>query len=201
MPLATVRFPSFSAPRPVAEPAPAPVAARSSADDLRAAREAAYAEGLAQGRAEGRAAAFAEWTPRLGALADALEAASTALRQGREELATELGTHVTEIVLMLARKVLDRELASGEAAVRATAEQLAQRLTAGGGAIGVRVAPAVAEALKAWRGTGALGDVVIRADASLGAGDFVVETDAGFLDGRISTQLAEAARMLAEPTS
>jgi hypothetical protein len=36
---------------------------------------------------------------------------------------------------------------------------------------------------------------------SLGAGDFVVETDAGFLDGRITTQLAEAARMLAEPTS
>ena len=200
MPLATVRFPSFSAPRPVAEPAPAPVA-RSSADELRAAREAAYAEGLAQGRAEGRAAAFAEWTPRLGALANALEASSTALRQRRDELATELGVHVTEIVLMLARKVLDRELASGEAAVRATAEQLAQRLTIGGGAVGVRVAPGVAEALKAWRGTGALGDVVIRADASLGAGDFVVETDAGFLDGRITTQLAEAARMLAEPTS
>jgi flagellar biosynthesis/type III secretory pathway protein FliH len=189
-----VRFPSFATPRPAADPVPV---ARPSAEDLRAAREAAYAEG----RAEGRAAAFAEWTPRLDALAAALEAAGTALRQRREELATELGAHVTEIVLTLARKVLDRELTSGEAPVRATAEQLARRLTAGG-AIGVRVAPGVAEVLTAWRGTGvALGDVVIRADASLGAGDFVVETDAGFLDGRIATQLAEAARALAEPTS
>jgi flagellar assembly protein FliH len=192
-----VRFPSFVAPRAPADP----VAPLSVADDRRAAREAAFAEGLAAGRAEGRAAALAEWAPRLAALARALEAAGATMRQQREQLAAELGAHVADIALVIARKVIDRGLATEEAAVRATVGQLARRLTAGG-ALGVRVAPDLAEALAAWRAAGGtLGEVVVRADASLGRGDFVVETEAGFLDGRIATQLEEAARILAEPTS
>jgi flagellar assembly protein FliH len=193
----SVRFPSFA----VAPGAADPVFPRPVVEDRRAARQAAHAEGLAQGRAEGRAAAFAEWSPRLAALAAAVEAAGHALRQRREALAEELGAHVTEIVITLTRKVLDRELALGDAAVRATAEQLARRLTAGG-AIAVRVAPAVAEVLAAWRGAGGpLGDVAIRADASLGGADFILETEGGFLDGRVATQLAEAARLLEESES
>jgi flagellar assembly protein FliH len=194
----SVRFPSFA----VAREAPEPVAPpRPIVEDRRSARAAAHAEGLARGRAEGHAAAFAEWSPRLAALAAALEAAGHALRQRREALAEELGAHLAEVVLTLTRKVLDRELAMGDAAVRATAEQLARRLTAGG-AIGVRVTPAVAEVLAAWRGAGGpLGEVVVRADASLNGADFIVETDAGFLDGRVATQLAEAARILEEYAS
>jgi flagellar biosynthesis/type III secretory pathway protein FliH len=196
--VAAVRFPSFSVPLEGPDPVePSPVPGL----DLRAVRDTAFAEGVAQGCAEGAAAARAEWTPRLVALASAMEAASAALGQRRDELATEIGAHLAEIVVALARKVLDRELMTGEAAVRATAQQLARRLTAGG-VVGVRVDPAVADVLTAWRGTGGvIGDVAVRADVTLGPGDFVIETDAGFLDGRVATQLEEAARLLAEPTS
>ena len=195
--VSVVRFPSFAAPFE----APDPVAPRSPREDRRAVRQAAYDEGLAQGREDGRAAALAEWAPRLAALAAALEAAGSALRQRREQIADELGAHLAEMVLTLTRKVLDRELAIGDATVRATAEQLARRLTADG-VVGVRVSPAVAEVLTAWRGAGgSLAAVAVRADASLGLADFIVETDAGFLDARVATQLAEAARLLAEPTS
>jgi flagellar biosynthesis/type III secretory pathway protein FliH len=76
------------------------------------------------------------------------------------------------------------------------------RRLAQGGATSVRVGPDVAESLAAWRGErdggAALAGVTIHADAGLGRGDWIIETAGGFLDGRLTSQLDEAIRLLTE---
>ncbi len=186
-------FPTFQAAEiaEVSEPTPIEDAAR--------VREAARRDGLARGREEGRAAAVAEWAPRLAALAAALEQAAARLTAERARLAAELAETVPAVAVRLARKVIERELADGEDAVRCTIDPVVRRL-AQGAAAAVRVAPDVAEALAAWRRDGAgLAGVTIHADGTLGRGDWIIETDDGVLDGRLATQLDEAARILTEP--
>jgi flagellar biosynthesis/type III secretory pathway protein FliH len=197
--LKRARFPSFTVALAPSEPAALPP---SPADELRAAREAARVEGLTRGRDEGRAAALAEWTPRLTVLAAAFERAAAAAREQGERLAADLERAVPRMALLLAEKVIERELTRGEEGVRAVTEQVGRRLAAAS-AVAVRVAPDLAHALNAWRAAGSapagLGDVAIHADASLRPGDWVVETEDGFFDGRLSTQLEEAWRVLTEP--
>jgi flagellar assembly protein FliH len=189
------RFPSFARVE-IAEAPPPPAAAIEAAAR---AREAARREGLAQGREEGRAAALAEWGPRLAALAAALEQAAATTAAERGQLAADLAETLPAIAVRIARKVIERELAVGEHAVRAAIEPVVRRL-AHSAATAVTVAPDVAAALEAWRGeSGALAGVTIRADGTLRRGDWIVETEAGFLDGRLATQLDEAARVLTEP--
>jgi flagellar biosynthesis/type III secretory pathway protein FliH len=193
------RFPSFPE---LEERDPLLTRPRSAAEEAEAVREAARCEGLAHGRQEGRAAALADWAPRLTALASALEEAITVARAERERLAAELVETVPHVAVQLARKVIERELADGEDAVRAAVAAVARRLAQGGGSI-VRVAPDVAQALDAWRGEGdqaaaALAGVVIQADEGLRPGEWMIETEGGVLDGRLATQLEEAARILTE---
>ena len=189
------RFPSFRT-EPV-EPAPAP---RPLVDESAKARELARREGLALGQDQGRLAAVEEWTPRLEALAAALEDAIGIARAERERFAAELTRLVPAIALQLAQKVIEREVADGDAAARMVVDALARRLTHGT-VCSLRVAPQTAAALDVWREArpGALDGVTVRADEALRPGDWVVETDGGFLDGRVATQLEEAARILTEP--
>jgi flagellar assembly protein FliH len=195
----SVRFPSFSF---VEEPAPAPPALPTAVQELATAREAGHRDGLARGHEEGRAAALAEWAPRLEALAAALEQATAVARAERERLAADITETVPRAAVVLARKVIERELADGGAALRAAVDPVVRRL-AQGGATAVRLAPDVAEALVAWREEGdrpsSLAGVTIHADASLGRGDWIIESDGGLLDGRLATQLEEAGRLLTEP--
>ena len=191
------RFPNF----PEIEerrPAPPPHAPHAEADAI---REAARREGLERGRTEGRAAALAEWTPRLTALAAALDATLAVARTDRERLATELTHLVPQVILQLAQKVIERELAGADAALRTVLDAVARRLTNGSGCA-VRVAPDVAAALEAWRAdepAATLASVRVRADETLRPGDWIIESDGGILDGRLAVQLEEAARILMEP--
>lgn len=189
-------FPSFPTVE-VAEAPPPPVAAIEEA--AARAREAGFREGMARGREEGRAAALAEWSPRLAALAAALEQAAAAAAAERGQLAAELRETLPAVAVRIARKVIERELADGEDAVRAAIAPVVRRV-AQSAATAITVAPDVAEALEAWRGEHtALAGVTIRADGALRRGDWVIETEAGFLDGRLTTQLDEATRRLTEP--
>ena len=194
----TARFPDF----PLVEerlPAPPPVRApNAEADTI---REAARRDGLARGLEEGRAAAIAEWTPRLTALAAALDETLAVARAERERLASELTGLVPEVTLHLARKVVERELADAESALQTVLAAVTRRLTDTHGCV-LRVATDVAAAFDAWRADGhqaALAHITVRADESLTAGDWIIETDRGTLDGRLATQFAEAARILTEP--
>jgi len=189
------RFPSFRTLETVEPLAAAPTPA----EDAARAREAGFREGVTRGRAEGRAAALAEWAPRLAALAATLEQATSAAAAERARLAAELAETVPALAVGLARKVIERELTRGEDGVLAAIDPILRRL-AHGGATAVRVAPDVAQALDAWRsqaGSASL-SVTIHADATLAPGDWIIETDGGLLDGRLATQLDEAARILTE---
>lgn len=196
----TVRFPAFStSDEPSLAPRPPVVAA---ANEAELAREAARREGLARGHEEGRAAAVAEWAPRLTALAAALEETLATVRAERERMAAELAEAVPQVTLELARKVVERELTTGEDPIRAAIETVTRRL-AQTGAAAVRVAPDVAAAFDAWRAeaesAAAMAAVTIHADESLLRGEWIIETDGGFLDGRLITKFEEAARLLLEP--
>ena len=194
----TARFPSFTL---AVEELPPPPPKRPAVDEAAVAREAARREGLGLGLAEGRAAALAEWSPRLTALAAALEETLAVARAERERLAAELASIVPQIALSLAQKVIERELAAADGALRTIGDALAKRVTQGGVAA-LRVAPEIALALEAWRGAdrpSAFDGVAVRADESLQPGDWVIETDGGIVDGRLAVQLEEATRILTEP--
>ena len=194
------RFPSFQAtdgPEVAFRP---PVVAKANEAEL--ARETARREGLAHGEAEGRAAALADWVPRLTALAAALEQTLTVVRAERERLAAEITETMPQVALELARKVVERELATGDDVVRAAIEPVTRRLAESGGTA-VRLAPDVAAALAAWRAedehAATLPSVVIRVDEELHRVDWIIETEGGLLDGRLVTKFEEAARILTEP--
>jgi flagellar biosynthesis/type III secretory pathway protein FliH len=192
-----VRFPSFSVVETPEELPPRPTAFQEAARE----REAARHEGLRRGRDEGRAAALAEWAPRLTSLAAALEQTIAIARTERERLAAEITRAVPEAALTIARKIIEQQLTDGEAGLLTALQPIVRRLTEGHIAA-VRVAPDVAEALRAWLETSdqrvAVGGITIHADEALARGDWIIETEGGFLDGRLDTQLAEAKRLLVE---
>jgi flagellar assembly protein FliH len=186
-------FPAFRAAEIPEASVPTPV------EEAARVRESGWKEGVARGREEGRAAALAEWSPQLAALAAALERTIASVGAERARLAAEVAETVPAVAVRLAQKLIERELAGGEDAVRRALDPVLRRL-AQGGVAAVRVAPDVAQALEAWRGDASgLAGVTIHADGALGRGDWIIETDAGFLDGRLATQLDEAARILTEP--
>jgi flagellar biosynthesis/type III secretory pathway protein FliH len=192
-----VRFPSFSV-----EETPEELPRRPSAlEQAEREREAARTEGLRRGREEGRAAALAEWAPRLTSLAAALEQTMAIAQTERARLAAEINRAVPEAALTIARKVIEQQLTDSEAGLLTALQPIVRRLTEGPIAA-VRVAPDVAEALRAWLETSdqraALGGITIHADEALDRGDWIIETEGGFLDGRLDTQLAEAKRVLGE---
>ena len=193
----TARFPDFPL---VEERLPAPPTRAPAVSEADTIRESARRDGLARGREEGRAAALAEWTPRLTALAAALDETLAVARAERERLANELTGLVPEVALSLARKVVERELTDAEGALRTVLDAVTRRLTDTAGCV-LRVAPDVAAALEACRAEGKpmLAAITVRADDRLRSGDWVIESDRGTLDGRLATQFEEAARILTEP--
>ena len=67
----------------------------------------------------------------------------------------------------------------------------------------VRLAPDAVPGVESWLhaadGAAAAGSGVrIEADPELGPGDFILETNDGFLDGRVESQLDEAWRLVTE---
>lgn len=172
----------------------------------------ARADGFAAGQREGREAAFAQWSGRLAAATATLEAAAEDLAACRRALGAEVERQLPRLLLLLARKVLDRELSRGPAIVETVIGRVTAVLAGIEGGAVLRVAPEVADALVTWRGGMAAsapdpaagpcalasGAVRIAADPALARGDWMLETRDGFLDGRLESQLDEAWRMIGE---
>jgi flagellar biosynthesis/type III secretory pathway protein FliH len=164
--------------------------AREECRRLRAEAEAArgrlVAEATEEGRREGQARAAA-------ALAiAALE---------RDRLLRDAEGEIVALALAVARKILGRELASAPSAVvhlaaAALAEARERRQ------VMLRVSPKDAAEIRAAAGglAAALSraPLEIREDPALGAGDAVVDTEAGRVDARIEAQLAAIARAIEE---
>lgn len=196
-------FPSFRREAAAADPV---AAARAAEQDPGSVRERARREAFEAGLREGRAAAYEEWTLRLAEAAASLERAGQLLLARRAELAAELDRQLPRVLLLLARKVVQREVALQDSAEGAVIRKLTERLAGWEEPVAVRLNPRAAEALEAWRAqpaqaTATIQAVRIEADASLASGEWLVETRDGFLDGRIESQLEEAWRLLTEASA
>lgn len=186
---------------PATGPSPAPPAlAVKEAETLRA---RARAEGLTAGIREGRAAAHAEWAGHLESVVRSLEEAARALLASRVELAAQVERQLPKLLLELARKVIHQELTISETAAQTVIRGLAERLAGCARAVVVRLNPQMVDAFEGWRrsedaerlaGPG----VAVKPDPTLGPGEWVLQTDDGFLDGRVESQLEEAWRLLDE---
>jgi len=176
-------------------PVSAPPAAPPSVDELReSARREAYAEGFTQGRAEAVARARREAT----ALMQTLDDAAAALTDRTARLADEIQQVLPAVVLLVTRKVLDRELAD-DAVVVALVRAVVARLQAQGMPVVLCLAPGAVALLDPSSTSSS--SVRIEADPTLTGPDWTVETPEAFLDGRLDTQLDEALRHLEPPAA
>ena len=197
-------FPSFRREGPAGDAAD--LADRAAEQDPGALRERARREALEAGAREGRAAAYEEWTLRLAEAAASLERAGQLLLARRAELAAELDRQLPRVLLLLARKVIQREVALEDSAEAAVIRKLTERLAGWEEPVAVRLNPRAAQALEGWRARpdpeARVSEAVrIEADASLGPGEWLLETRDGFLDGRIESQLEEAWRLITEASA
>lgn len=176
--------------------------ARRASADAEALRARVRAEAFEMGVRQGHDAAYAEWNGKLAALATSLEHVARALTASRVELAAEVERQLPKLLELLVRRVLHHELGASDTAARTVIRSLAERLAGCDRPVIVRVAPAMVEALEAWRQeAGESPDtpsVRIEADPALAVGDWVVDTGDGFLDGRVESQLEAAWRLLSE---
>jgi flagellar assembly protein FliH len=175
----------------------APVLDEPEADD--AAKEAELAASMA-------AVAAATAQEQIAAvIAERIGSAVETLRVTAERLAADARTDALEIGFLIARRVLETELAGSVEPMVALARSAVRRLGESR-VIKVKLAPADAQAVSsvlAARGAGALAplasaQIEVVADASLERGDCVVEGELGTVDGRLETRLEELRRALAE---
>jgi flagellar assembly protein FliH len=187
VPLSATPEPARFAPaggRAPAPPAPAAPAMSPAAGDPAPSRLEAERAGIeARGRREA-----------LERVAGAVET----LRAQAERLAEQARADAIEIGFQVARKVLEAELRSGPEALFALVRSAVRR-AGDSRRVAVRLAPEDAALLASDAGLGALDGVTAARiewipDASLQAGDCLVETDFGQVDGRLGTRLAEIRR-------
>lgn len=128
----------------------------------------------------------------------ALQGAAARLTARADELAAELDRALPDAVFLLARLVLGREVTLDAGAMR---DAIGAALTALRGTPAVlHVEPGAFAALEAWRTDGDVpsASLSIVADPALAAGDWLIETDDGFRDGRLASQLEAAWRLVDE---
>ena len=147
-------------------------------------REAAWQEGVHSGTLEARAAVEAELRANWAARQDAL----------RSEL--------DAIALDIARQVIKTEVSQNPAVVQAVLANALRRIT---DKDNVRVRVSVSDAPRVKEAREDLMEIVdglrfieITEDRRVGDGGCVIETNAGTIDAKIETQLAEVARALGQ---
>lgn len=195
--------PAAAAPAPEREPAPDPAAF--AAEARRAAEAAAaagreegfrlgYEEGRRQGYEEGlarAAAAMSEAEARMREVEAARASLSATLAEERAHLVDGARAEIAQLAMAVARRVLERELASDPEAVSDLVARLLEE--ARGREAIVRVHPDDAPALG---GAGAVaasgGRVEVVADPGVGRGGAVIETPGGTWDARLETRLGAA---------
>lgn len=163
-------------------------AAEDAAKALRAAATADAAQARAAAVADGHAEGLGKAAAALARVAEA-----------REARLTEIDGAVVEVALDVARRILERELATSPSAVVDVAKR-ALRAAVGSGDVVLRVSPedepAVREADDALRRLVERGSLSVVEDPRIGRGEVVVETVGGRVDARIDAQLESFRRAL-----
>ncbi len=224
-PLAARPLPRAADPGPQAAAPPAPDAAalwaeadaalrsaRAEAAALRedaqaqaeALREAAWQEGFYQGGVDARAAVDAElraaWAVRRDALRSELDAVAGDIGAARERLWQSQESEMVALCLDIARQVIKTEVAQNPNVVHAVLANALRRIT---DKDNVRVRVSVSDAPRVKEAREDLMEIVdglrfieIVEDRRVGDGGCVIETNAGTIDAKIETQVAEVARAL-----
>jgi flagellar assembly protein FliH len=144
-------------------------------------------EGLRRGREE--VAALQSCNERLTKLAEAVSSLSESWQAELESAAIEIG--YAALLRILGQKSNDRAMV--ESMVRAVLEQLPERRL-----LNIHLAPADHALLHDGQGMPPSLGAALLADERVSMGGCIVDTDAGSLDGRLETRLAELKAVLVE---
>jgi flagellar biosynthesis/type III secretory pathway protein FliH len=132
--------------------------------------------------------------------AERLARAVAELRRTGEHLAEQMTADALEMAVLIARRIIDGELASNPAALTGLIRSAVARLGESR-KIQLRLHPSDAANVDAAGDGGPLAGVAIarveiRADATLSPGDCIVDGEQGTVDGRVATRLEEVRRIL-----
>ena len=126
------------------------------------------------------------------------------LRRSGERLAEQATADALEMAILIARRIIEAELSSSPAVLTGLIRSAIGRLGESR-KIQVRLCPRDAEAVAAAGAADGVDEgvagmtlarVEIRADATLTAGDCIIDGEHGTVDGRLSTRLEEVRRVL-----
>lgn len=172
---------------PPAEPSPVEVQAR-----LAALEREAFAKGYAQGERAGLEAGAKRTEAMLRRVAQTIEE----LAGLRQTIIRETERQMVQLALMLARKVVARELATDPDLVAAMAHVALDRLGESTPAT-IRLNPEDYAVVTAGRGPGWAGaQVQVVPDAAVARGGCVVESEFGLVNATLDAQFAELTRAL-----
>ena len=166
-------------------------------------REAAWQEGFHAGGLEARAAVEAElraqWAARQDALRCELDTVASDIAEARAKLWQSQESEMVALALAIAKQVIKTEV-SQPAVVHAVLANALRRIT---DKDNVRVRVSVSDAPRVKEAREDLMEIVdglrfieIVEDRRVGDGGCVIETNAGTIDAKIETQIAEVARAL-----
>ena len=157
--------------------------------------ESVQAQALAAGHAEGTAAADTEMSDMMATMRNLVEMA----RVERHKLMESAEPELVRLAVGIAERVLHQQIALDRGVVVEMAKVAIARLVEKE-SITVRVNPGDLERMKEHRDelldSGELKNFRIIEDQRVDRGGVVVETDGGTIDARVSTQVAEAKRVL-----
>ncbi len=167
-------------------------------------REAAWQEGFHEGKSEARAAVEAElraaWAARQDALRQELDGIAADIGEARVKLWQSQESEMVALALDIAKQVIKTEVSQNPAVVRAVLANALRRIT---DKDNVRVRVSVSDAPHVKEAREDLMEIVdglrfleIMEDRRVGDGGCVIETNAGTIDAKIETQIAEVARAL-----
>ncbi len=151
------------------------------------------ADGKREGLAEGEKRGFDCANAKMRGLLNSLHQALAQVQNLHRQVARELENEVVELALAIARKVVCREAATDRDIVLAVAREALQQFE-NPGKITIKLNPTD---LQAAEETGSgfssltenMKEVHLEADASIGPGGCVIETDCGAIDARLDRQL------------
>lgn len=154
---------------------------------------AAKRDSFEAGRREGDHHARAETGPVLERVANSL----SQLSELRQEIRIGAENDMVQLALLIAKRVLHRELSTDTNALTALARVVFDRMVRGE-SLRVSVHPTFAPVLAGALSQGRTSRVQIDPDPQCALGSFVVRSEGGILDASVETQLEEISRGLTD---
>lgn len=175
--------------------------ARTEAEALAAAaREAGQREGYETGLVRGREEGLAEIRREAAALVEKAERFLTQALEERKRILEESRDDILKLVLKFAEKIVRSEIRADRGAILRTLEAAIKLINDHRRAV-IRVHPRDLELAREGMGNflqffPSSAEVEVRADETVEPGGCLIETEAGDVDARVETQLAELAEKL-----